>query len=333
MSVENAFEQPDSGHNDEYWYNYGYDALKLTVDEYAYDETDFGSYGVGDGEVRADETDWDELHLQGSIEVPDQLLEYVLEDGATPGEATRLLVCADCIQTHNRFVAAEPTDVETGPIEFEATFQRDRLAGTVQLSPVLVRSEAPRDDDDEDFRYGQTPGLRLADGPRVDLHVDSPDDESGSFLEIVSKRFEDPIPEDNVFDLEHSPADDPTFYVNSRINLLVPALKNRAPHGSKRWTREVLERLVGHPVWIELVLWTAADIQSGECQHGWQRDVVKVLTEHMYDHDDPDETARDLEERISDPERVPMLVEEINESLQVYFDPRSDLENLFEEVL
>lgn len=332
--------EPPVGRSDSYWYDYGYDALELDVDSYRYDDGDFGEHGLSSHSLVPLVDQWDYLTLNAEVHVPEGLFEYVLQDEADPDRETALVVRADCRRTHWRDVVARVDDgIAAGTIPVEIDLKHEQLLGTVELTPVLVRTAPDGSTDvpeNESYDPGRMPGLRLADGRSFAVLVDRDPDEVGSFLEVYSRRFEDPQPEDNVFHLDHSSAEDPTYFVNQRVDLLVPLLKSQTPHGSKRWAREVLERLVTHPVWLEVVLWTAADIDEGNTRHEWQEIVVEILVEEFDDldqFDDVEATKRQLEERISDPERIPDLVHELNRALQQYFDSRSDIENLLEEVM
>lgn len=328
------FRVPDESRNDVVWYNYGYDALDVSIESYSLNGGDYGTHGVGDEHLEVDDVEWSTVTLRGQVTVPDGLVDYIFEDSANTEEDGSLLVTGDCIATHDRFVAHEFTgEIEPGSCSFETTLKRSDVADEVKMSPILVR-EGDEDDTSEEYRYAQTPGLKLADGPTYTVEVDSREvEEDGAFLPIESKAFEESPPEDHVFYLDHSRADEPTLYVNSEVDLLVSALKSKAPHGPKRWTKEVLQKLIGQPVWVELVLWTAADVTDGEPAHDWQREVLTVLSEVMYEDEGIEEVATDLEDRVSDPTRLPLLLEEVNEAVQENLSPKNDVERLLDEVM
>jgi hypothetical protein len=48
----------------------------------------------------------------------------------------------------------------------------------------------------------------------------------------------------------------------------------------------------------------------------------------MYDEDDPVAIAQNLHEAIADPENVPQLMDDINETLQQYIDPQDSLNDI-----
>lgn len=328
------FRAPDDTRNNDYWYNFGYDALTLDVEEYAFGDHEPGHHGIGDHQLHVGTIDWDTLTITGTVEVPNGLVEYVFEDGVDPNDAGEILIVGDCKQTHNRFVGDQIRDsIESGTHQFEVTFDRSEFAGEASLTPVLVRRNDPDVDTTTNHQYGQTEGLRLADGPSYKIVFDSEEEGPGSFLEIKTKEFDENPSEDQIFHLDHSVASEPTLWINSRVDLLPAAMQNRAPYGRKRWMREVLERMIGQPVWVELVLWTAADISDGECSYSWQEDVLEILSTNMYDDASPDEIAEDLEDRAGSPEQLPHLIEETNLGMQEFLDPKDDLENLLEEVM
>ena len=325
--MSTKFREPGDDRNDDYWYNFGYGALDLSVEQYRLDDHDPGTHGLEESELRLDDVAWDTLTLEGTVTIPDGLVDYVFEDGVDPARAGTIIVRGDCNATHNRFVADEIDDFTAADrATFRAEIDRTMVADSIELEPVLVRI-AP--ETTGDFRYGQTPGLKLADGPTFEVDPEG-DEDDGSFLPVETKEFEDER-EDHIFYLDHSVASDPKLYINSNVNLLVPAYQSRAPYGAKRWMRETLERLVGQPVWVELVLWTATDITDGECQYEWQEEVIEILAD--VEDQAPEEVAERLETQIAEPDRVDTLVESTNEAVQELLEIDDALESLLEEVL
>lgn len=319
---------PSDGQNDDYWYNYGHDALGMTADAYAIDDREPGAHGIRQARLVLDDFDWDELTLHGCIIVRDGLVDHVFASDADPSSVGRLFIRGDCIATHNRFVATEIDQFDgTGEFGFELTLSRDFVANSVELEPILVRDAEPSS---EDLRYGQTPGLRLADGESFEIAT-AGEEKSETFLPIETRSFEEDGREDQVFYLDHTVASEPRLYVNSDIDLLVRALKTRAPYGSKRWTKETLQRMIAQPAWVELVLWTASDITDGECQYRWQETVVALLSESC--GKDSSIVAERVEAQVNDPERVDTLVEEANESVQQMLEMDRPLERLLNEVM
>lgn len=326
--MSSSFEEPTDGRNDDYWYNYGHDALGITAETYAIDDREPGAHGLRRRRLVLDDFEWDELTLHGKITVSEGLPEHVFGSDTDPGTLGRLFIRGDCIATHNRFVATEIGQFDgSGEFGFELTLSRDLVADSVELEPILVRES---EQSTGDLRYGQTPGLRLADGESFEVAT-AGDEESETFLPIETRPFEEVDRENQVFYLDHSVASEPKLYVNSDIELLVRALKTRAPHGSKRWTKETLQRLIAQPAWVELVLWAASDVTDGECQYQWQETVVALLAESRGRA--PSGVAERLEAQIDDSDRVDTLVEEANESVQRMLETDRPLERLLKEVL
>lgn len=320
-----TFQEPGDDRNDDFWYNYGYGAIDLTVDSYALDGHE-GTHGLEESELIVDDVAWDVLTVRGTLTIPDGLTEYVFEDGVDPVDVGQLLVRADCIPTHTRFVADTIDEFPSpGEASFEAEINSDQVAGTIEIEPVLVRTTGATTDD---YRYGQTPGLKLADGDTFE--IDSEGDDRGAFLPVETKSFDEER-EGRIYYLDRSVASDPRLFINSEVDLLVSALKSRAPYGAKRWIREALERLIGHPVWVELVLWTAADITDGECLYEWQENVVEKLAEVR--DESAGEVAERLESMIQEADRVDTLVETTTGDAQDILEIDTPLENLLEEVL
>jgi hypothetical protein len=311
---------PDDG----YWYKFAGGVLDTVVESYRVDGGDPAGLGLEDDRLSLDAVEWDTLRIDGRIEVPDGLGEYVLEDGATLSEATELLVLTDCIDTHSRSAATTVDDPTSGEESFRFELSSEGVAGSIEVTPVLVRDE-PGDSDG--YVYGTVPGLKLADGDVFTIDLEGAD--SGGFLEVVPREFPDEK-EDRLFRLDRSVASEPKLEVNSDYGLLEQVLRSGAPHGPKRWTKETLERLVSQPVWLELVLWTASDITDGECQYGWQEEVVAVLAAER--DEPPEEFAEFLEDRVADAERVDTIPERGNEVVQDFLGHRRPIEKLLKEV-
>lgn len=328
VEVSSIFAAATEDRNDDYWYNFGHGALELTVQEYAVDDQRPGSHGLYENLLLLDDFDWKEIRLTGRIRVPDGLSEYVFESGAEPDTAGELLIRADCIRTHNRFVATvvDPFDGD-GEYEFEIPLERDSVAESIRLEPVLVRGSLPAG---EDYKYGQTPGMRLADGQTFDVDF-SGDEEGDTFLPIEAVPFGEEDHDHDLFYLDHSVASDPVLYIDSDVELFEAALSSGAPSGVKRWTKETLQRLIVQPVWVELILWTASDVADGECEYGWQNDVLSALAE--VEDESPGAIAERLEAQVADGNRVEALAEQANESARKMLSTSEGLEKLLQTVL
>jgi hypothetical protein len=326
------FEIPAPGRNDDFWYNFGFGALELTVEEYAIDGGKSGTQGLSDGNLHIGNLDWNTVTVSGTITVPDGLCEYVFEDGSAPGQVGSLVVRTQCLETHSRAIANEVPDAPTaGSHPFTVELEREQVAGRVTLDPILIRDPEPGfEPSEESYRYGQTPGLKLADGNTFEVSADEADSTGGSFLPIELRSFGDER-SDEIFELDQSTPDEPALYINSDVKLIDRSMQSKAPHGPKRWTKETLKNLIAEPVWTELILWTASDVSDGEPQHPWQESVLEILAETVYDAD-AEGVALDLEERIDDTVRIPHLLEEVRKAAQQIVAARSDLESLLEEI-
>jgi hypothetical protein len=328
VGVSSAFAAATEERNDDYWYNFGHGALELTIEEYAVDDQEPGSYGLREDLLVLEDFEWEQLTLSGRIDVPDGLSDHVFEPGADPGVAGRLFVRADCIRTHNRFPATV-VDSFAGDDEYEVQIplQRANVAKSIRLEPVLIRGSRPSQ---MDYSYGQTPGMRLADGRPFE--VDSSGDEEGeTFLPIEAVSFEEEDHGDELFYLDHSVASEPVLYIDSDVKLLETALKSGARHGVKRWTKETLQKLIVQPVWVELILWTASDVADGKCQYGWQEDVLSALA--SVEDESPGEIAVRMEAQVADGDRVDTLAEQANKSARAILSASGPLEKLLDEVL
>ncbi|EJN57809.1 hypothetical protein [Halogranum rubrum] len=328
--MSSDFEVPDPGRNDDFWYNFGFDALDLQIESYSVDGSASGTQGLTDSRLEVGSIDWDTLSLSGSITVPEGLEEHIFEDEVDAGEVGSLIVRYQCMQTHHRDIIYEvdvPPTAGTHPVTVD--LERESVAGAVTLEPLLVRDHDPELEVTKSYQYGQIPGLKLADGNTFEIVTDDESDDGG-FLSIQLTSFGEERGEE-YFQLDHGTPDEPTLYINSDVERIARAFQSRAPHGPKRWTKETLKNLIAVPVWTELILWTASDLSDGETQHPWQDSVLEILSESTYKGDDTTEIAEDLEERVADPSRLAYLVEEIRQASQDIVAARRDLENLLEE--
>lgn len=316
--------------NDDYWYRFGYGALDLLIESYAFDDDEFGDHGLENETLFVDDVLWDELVVRGAVEIDVDLFDFVLEDDERAESATTVIVRGNCISTHTRLPVAEVHSPKPGRNEIEFRIRQDDFANVLELKPVLIRSTKGSS---RDHRFGQTPGLRLADGPSFNVVLDEKWDEKDGFLEVKTKEFDGHPPEENLYYLDHSVPSQPVLLVNSGVNLLPAILESKAPHGRKRWTKEVISNTIGHGTWFELIMWTIADIEDGECRHEWQRHVIDFVKKDLYDGESTEEVIRDLEEKIGDPNRIPLLINDVSEVVQTSLEPSDDVEKLLEEVL
>lgn len=326
--MSSSFSPGHKERNNEYWYQYGHDALEMVVEEYAVDDQSPGAHGLLGNQLALDDFEWGVIRLRGQITVPGGLSDHVFESDADPETAGRLFIRADCIRTHNRFAATVIDAFDgDGEYEFEIPIERDRVAESVRFEPVLIRGSHPSQ---VDYSYGQTPGMRLADGEPFILDSTG-GDEGETFLPVEAVSFEEEDRDDHLFYLDHSVASEPVLYIDSDVELLETALKNRARHGVKRWTKETLERLIVQPVWVELILWTASDLKNGKCQYGWQKQVISSIA--TVEEEPPEDTAGRLEAQVADVSRVASLAEDANENARAILAPSGPVENLLDEVL
>jgi hypothetical protein len=273
---------------------------------------------------------WDTVTVQGKIDVFDDVIERVFPEPERDDPPGKLIVTADCMNTHNRF-GYEVVDapIEAKEYEWEIDINREDVRERVVLNAYLVRTA---EGSHSSSRYASYRGQRLADGVPWRVQIDEPDDWLGEHMVVRFKSFKDsatPAPEDNLYYLDRTDPEKPRVWVNSEHDPIESALSSGGYTGFRPRMREVISDTIAHQVWVELLMWTASDAtEDGDVEYDWQEAVLAEVGTQIYDKDDPGVIAQKLHEAVSDPENVPQLMDDMNEALQQYIDPQNSLNDI-----
>lgn len=304
-----------------------FDATRYTVDE--------GSMGTID-----DDSDrqlslenlpgWGTTTIEGTIEIDEGLIERVFPEDERDEPPGKLIVTADCLNTHNRFgkeVVEAPIEADT--YEWDLDIDREDVRERVKLNAYLVRTA---DTSHESSRYASYNGQRVADGTPWYIQIDEPDDWLGGHMVVRFKSFSDSaasIPDDNLYYLDRTNPEQPRVWVNSDHRPIESSLSSGGYTGFRPRMREVISGQIAHQVWVELLMWTASDAtEDGDFEYDWQEAVLTEVGSKMYDEDDPVTIAQELHEAVREPENIPQLMDNVNEALQEYIEPQNSLNEM-----
>ena len=303
---------------------------------------DATGYTVDDGNIGTidDDTDrqlslenlpgWKTTTMQGTIEISEDLIERVFPEDERDEPPGKLIVTADCLNTHNRFgreVVDAPVEADT--YEWRIDIDREDVRERVDINAYLVRTA---DSSHGSSRYGSYHGQRLADGVPWRVQIDEPDDWLGGHMVVQFKSFSDSVasvPDDNLYYLDRSTPEQPRVWVNSDHEPIESALSSGGYTGFRPRMREVISATVAHQVWVELLMWTASDAtEDGELEYDWQEAVLTEVGGKIYDEDDPVAIAQELHAAVTEPENIPQLMDDINEALQGYIGSQDSLNEM-----
>ena len=313
-------------------YVYAHSGLEFTATEYSVDDGNVGAIDEDSDRQLSLENlpGWETTTIKGSIEVSADLIERVFPEGEQADPPAKLIVTADCLNTHNRFGEEVIEELKAaGEYSWEIDIDREDARGRVDINAYLVRTT---DGDHESSRYASYRGQRLADGVPWRIQIDEPDDWLGGHMVVKFKSFSDSAgstPDDNLYYLDRSTPDKPRVWVNSDHKPIESALSSGGYNGFRPRMREVISSTIAHQVWVELLMWTASDAtEDGSFEYDWQEAVLAEVGSEMYDEEDPVAIAQQLHEAINEPENVPQLMDNINEALQEYIDPQESLNEM-----
>lgn len=313
-------------------YFYARSGLEFEATRYTVDEGNMGSIDDdADRQLSLENLPgWDTTTIQGAIEVSEDLLERVFPENEREEPPGKLIVTADCLNTHNRFgeqVVDAPLEPEE--YEWEIDIDRDDVRERVVLNAYLVRTE---ESSHESSRFASYSGQRLADGTPWSIQIDEPDDWLGGHMVVRFKNFSESaasVPDDNLYYLDRTNPEQPRVWVNSDHKPIESALSSGGYTGFRPRMRDVISGEIAHQIWVELIMWTASDAtEDGNLEYDWQEAVLTEVGSKIYDEDDPVTIAQKLHEAVREPENIPQLMNNINEALQEYIEPQNSLNEM-----
>lgn len=283
-----------------------------------------------DGET----SEWERVTLHGRLQVPEETVDAVFpceERESPPAKLYIAVRCHETIYRDHSMVTEAPT--EPGTYEVEVPLQKDNIRGTVELRPYLVRTE----ERDGRGRYAARKNFRVASGKIYYVIVDRPQDEEPPAIdgEQVSFSQASHLPDgDKLYYLDFRNESRPKLWINSDHPRITEVLQSRGSVGAEPRMRDVILDQISYGVWMQLIVRAASAIgEDGEVEYEWQQTMLETFARNLYDVDDLEEAIHRLRTDLSDSDTVPYVMQRIDDELQEYIDPRTQLINLMEEGL
>lgn len=311
-------------------YSHGTYALNVEIDRYSIDGTDDGTPDSSRVLTLTGWADWTEVDVDGTVRLTREAIERGFPEEERADPPARLLLVEDRPQTHDRgAVSVLATRDELVPGEtyrWSRTLTRADTFGQVKLTPVLVRT---RDGGGPPGVYAWVEDQEVADGAPVSIVADEVEQWLDGNMDVEIKPFSKTgAPEGNLFSLEKTTDNKPKLWINSELDLVANLLQSRVPAGPKADFRDGVAAQLAHPVWLELVLWTASDIDlDGKWNSDWQEAVLESIVQPMFGVDSPEDAAEQLRD-FAERESLDLLIADLNEHLQQQLDEGPKLADL-----
>lgn len=322
------------------------DSLEFELDEYTLDDRESGELELKAGQTRIDLTadgpigsseghkPWSKATLSGRVEVPDHVVSTVFPEEERDDPPAKLYVAVRCHDTiyRDRCVVSEaPTTPGTYDVDIDLEWSN--LRRNVELRPYLVRAERGTVSSD----YATKPNVRLADGRIYTVLLDNSEREERAFIdgEEISFSQSAHLPDgEKLYYLDFRNESQPKLWINADNPRITDLLQSDGSVGAAPRMRDVVLDQISYGVWTQLIVRAACAVDhDGEVDHEWQRTVIESFGRQLYEVEDATEAALRLRDEIDDGEKLPHLVERIDNELQEYIDPRTQLINLMEEGL
>lgn len=303
--------------------------LELKTGQTRIDLTANGSIGSSEGHQP-----WSTTTLSGQIEVPDHVVSTVFPEEERDNPPAKLYVavrCHDTIYRDRSVVSEAPTP--SGTYDVDVDLEWSNLRGTVELRPYLVRTERGSESSD----YATKPNVRLADGKIYTILLDSSEREEQAFIdgEEISFSQSSHLPDgEKLYYLDFRNESQPKLWINSDNPRITDILQSDGSVGAAPRMRDVILDQISHGVWTQLIVRAACAVDhEGKMDYEWQQTVIESFGRELYEVEDTTEAALRIRDEINDTEKLSHLMERINNELQEYIDPRTQLINLMEEGL
>ncbi len=290
----------------DYPYEHDTNGLRIEIESYSIDGTDAGTPPNDRLVELTGWAEWSEVTVTGTVTVREGVFERVFptEEVTAEGPPARLLVVGDSRRAHNRGPIADVADTGGGltegtAYEWEVTVHRERVYGQVAVEPVLVRDG---DGGGPPGAYAWTDSQEVATGPKAAVVTDDIEQWLDGNMAVKLKPFsKSGLPKDNLFSLDDTQPEEPILWINSELELVANLLTSRVPAGPKADIRDALASQLAHPVWVQLVMWTAAELDDdGNWNHDWQQAVLEKVVAPMWDLDSAEEAASRLQEYLTE---------------------------------
>ncbi|WP_245634200.1 hypothetical protein [Halalkalicoccus paucihalophilus] len=228
-------------------------------------------------------------------------------------------------------VSEDPTT--PGTYDVEINLEWSNLRGKVELRPYLVRAERGSSDGD----YATRSNVRLADGKIYTILIDSSEREERAFIDGEEMSFSQSahLPDgEKLYYLDFRNESRPKLWINSDNPRITDVLQRDGSVGAGPRMRDVILDQISYGIWTQLIVRAACAIDyEGEVDYEWQRTVIQSFGRQLYEVEDVTEAALRLRDEIKDSKKLPHLIQRIDNELQEFINPRSQLINLMEEGL
>jgi hypothetical protein len=286
----------------------------------------------GEDESPADH--WDSATLFGRLQVPEETVSAVVPPAERQHLPAKLYVAVQCHETVLRdSVSVAKSPVSPGTYDVQIHLDWEDFRGRVELHPYLVRTKAGP----PGIEYASTPNVRLASGQSYEVTIDHVGDDAPPSIdgEEVSFNEADHLPDGSkLYHLDFRNHARPKLWINADNPRVADVLRSEGSVGAEPRMRDVILDEIAYGVWSQLILRTAAGIDThGNVEYEWQEMVLETFARDLCDEEDITEAAHELRELMGDPESVAVLAGRIDHELQEFVDYRTQLINLMEEGL
>lgn len=308
-------------------------------------------YSINDGEVESldlkpgqseidlasalpDEEDWRSVTLLGEVGVPKQTVESVFPEDEQADPPAKLYVTVRCHETIYRD-KEELSESSTGAGTYEASIElpKSSFRGTVELRPYLVRTKTRETAEG----YASKKNFRVASGEIYRAIIDRPEDEEPPAIDGEPVNFSQVshLPGgEKLYYLDFRNESRPKLWINSDHPRITEVLQSRGSVGAEARMRDVILDEMSYGVWLQLLVRAGSGVdEAGDVEYEWQETVLKTFARNLYDINDLDEASRRLRSDLGDLDSLPHVIGRIDDELQEYIDPRTQLINLMEEGL
>jgi hypothetical protein len=320
-------------------YAYRNEGLEFELEWYSIDGEKPSDLETKAGQTRisippGEEDDWETVELGGTISLPGSTIEAVFPEDERSAPPAKLYVAVRCHETiyRDRVVVSEaPTRVGEKSVGVE--LDRSDFRGEVELRPYLVRTEPA----DHEGPFANAKNVRVASGRIFTAVIDGEGEEGIAQIdgEVVSFSQAPHLPGgDQLYYLDFRNEARPKLWINGDYPRITDVLQTNGSVGSGPRMRDVILDQISYGVWSQLIVRAGTAIDDdGDVEHQWQKTVIESFAREIYDTDDRTAAALALRKDVRNPEMLPEVMSRIDEEVQEYIDPRTQLINLMEEGL
>lgn len=275
-------------------------------------------------ELSAIGMDWSTISISMEVTFPEWAHDLVAPRDEWSG---RLGVVYWCRQTIIRDSSEWVPVDEPGTYTLSLEIEREDSHQSVGIQPALVRADSSGTDES----YATLAGHRVAEGEPWTLRTDLPRSLS-NLLQPETKSFSDDeaLPGNDHLIFVDFDRDPPSLYLNADHDRIIAALDSDSHQGWDAAVRDVAYDTIEAEFWPQVILEAASDISDGEGpETPWKQGVLDKFREKIYGEGTSYEEAVDLfAADVSSPDRLPRLMQDIDDAIQTRNDNPSHLNTL-----